>query len=202
MHPQIVLITEDFQAAGIIQSSLSDWGHELLKVDWVRNLSPSLEWLKNISVAAIILDLFLPDSWGIERFEKVSVSAPGIPILILTNPGDEEAAKEAVHRGAQDFITRDLLNNYSVPRAVRTAFALNVATDALVGDKEKGPLGGRVGRRVRVRTGRKLAVLLRPTSRCREPAVDQVDLPCRDRSLSAYKRSNDTVCRVSPCGKE
>ena len=65
-----------------------------------------------------MVDLFLPDSRGIDTFDRLFHAAPYIPILILTHPRDEETAKLAVQRGAQDYLFKGRLDSYLLPKAL------------------------------------------------------------------------------------
>jgi FixJ family two-component response regulator len=51
-------------------------------------------------IGAVLLDLFLPDSQGIETFDKLFIAASDVPILILGGNGNEALAKEALMYGA------------------------------------------------------------------------------------------------------
>ena len=82
-----------------------------------------------------MLNLSLPDTRGIETFDKLFAAAPDVPILILGN-GDEALAKEAVGRGAQDYLLPDHLD-YSLPRALRNAIERKAVEDALHLEKER-----------------------------------------------------------------
>jgi len=106
-------------------------------VEWVGRLSDGIDRLQRGQSTAVILDLSLPDSQGIEAFDRVSAAAPRVPILILSGPEEEEAAKRAVQRGAQDYLPRDRLDSYTLPRAVQSVIALKIAAEALVGNRER-----------------------------------------------------------------
>lgn len=79
-------------------------------------------------IAAVLLDLFLPDSSGIETLERISRAAPHIPILVLCAERDEAIGRIAVQRGAQDFLLKSRVDGYTLPKIVhsmleRTAIA-------------------------------------------------------------------------------
>lgn len=133
----VLVITNHAGDARIIRESLPGVGTEPLPVEWVSTLAEGLDRLKQLSIEAVILDLSLPDSHGIETFEKVSACAPGVPILVLSDSSEEDVAKEAVHRGAQDYLPKDRLDAYSLPRAVQTVIALKVAAEMLIGDRKR-----------------------------------------------------------------
>ncbi len=71
-------------------------------------------------IAAVLVDLFLPDSRGIDTFDQIFRAAPQIPILILTTPQNEEVAKLAVLHGAQDYLLTTRIDAYLLPKTVRS----------------------------------------------------------------------------------
>ncbi len=134
----VLVITNHAGDARIIRESLLLAGPEPLPVEWASTLSEGLDRLKRLSIEVVILDLSLPDSRGIDTFDKVSTCAPGIPILVLSDSAEEEVvAKEAVRHGAQDYLPKDRLDAYSLPRALQTVMALKMAAEMLVGDRER-----------------------------------------------------------------
>ncbi len=54
----------------------------------------------------VITDLKMPMMDGIEILEMVKNKDADIPVIVITAFGTLEAAEEAVHRGAYDFITK------------------------------------------------------------------------------------------------
>ncbi|MGC1108176.1 MAG: EAL domain-containing protein, partial [Candidatus Acidiferrales bacterium] len=84
-----------------------------------------------------ILGLSLRDSSGIETFDKLFAAAPSIPILIAGGNNDEMLAKQAVERGAQDYLLPDHLNSYSLPRALKNAIERKGVEDALFSERER-----------------------------------------------------------------
>jgi diguanylate cyclase (GGDEF)-like protein/PAS domain S-box-containing protein len=87
-------------------------------------------------VTGIILNLFLPDSSGIGTFDKVSAAAEHIPILVLC--ADEElTGRQAVERGADDYLLKDRLDRYSLTRALRSMLDRHAKEDALFAERER-----------------------------------------------------------------
>lgn len=54
----------------------------------------------------VITDLKMPMMDGIEVLQAVKKQDADIPVIMITAFGTMEAAEEAVHRGAYDFITK------------------------------------------------------------------------------------------------
>src|SRR5580700_9261976 len=97
----ILLIQEDPADATAVQEALSNSIDGFFKVEWIRGCVEGLRRLategnqRGDRIAAILVDLFLPDSHGIETFDKLYRAAPQIPILVLTSSQDEDTAKLA-----------------------------------------------------------------------------------------------------------
>jgi diguanylate cyclase (GGDEF)-like protein/PAS domain S-box-containing protein len=69
-------------------------------------------------IAAIIVDLFLPDGEGIEIVQQLLTEAPYVPILVIANLQDEGMAKLAVARGAQDYLLKQRVDGYTLYKAL------------------------------------------------------------------------------------
>jgi diguanylate cyclase (GGDEF)-like protein/PAS domain S-box-containing protein len=136
LPPTILLIENDPAAANKIRAALAAAGDASFAVEWVRQLSEGLERLSKRGIDAVLLELSLPDSHGIETFDKLFSAAPDVPILVLGN-GNEALAKEAVGRGAQDYLLAGHLDSYSLPRALRNAIERKAVEDALYVEKER-----------------------------------------------------------------
>jgi len=71
------------------------------------------------------------------RSTNCSRAAPDVPILILGGSAEEALAKQAVGRGAQDYLLPGRLDSYSLPRALRNAIERKAVEDALFVEKER-----------------------------------------------------------------
>jgi diguanylate cyclase (GGDEF)-like protein/PAS domain S-box-containing protein len=132
--PRILLVENDHAAADELRAALAAASGSF-DVQWVRQLSHALACLSKKGIDAILLKLSLPDSHGMETFDKLFAAVPDIPILILDN-GNEALAKEAVARGAHDYLLPGHLE-YSLPRALRNAIERKAVDDALYLEKER-----------------------------------------------------------------
>ena len=135
--PKILLIESDPVAANEIRAALAAAGGGSFDVEWVRQLSEGLERLSKKGIAAVLLALSLPDSQGLETFDKLFTAAPDIPILILGGNVNEALAKQAVARGAHDYLLQGHLDSYSLSRALRNAIERKAAEDALYVEQER-----------------------------------------------------------------
>ena len=121
----ILLIQNDAGEADAIRHALSGTARSHFQVEWVRSCCGALERLAcsaqsgpPVRVAAVLVDLLLPDSRGIDSFDQLFRAAPHIPILVLSCQQDEAIAKLAVQRGAQDYILKERIDGYVLPKAL------------------------------------------------------------------------------------
>jgi diguanylate cyclase (GGDEF)-like protein/PAS domain S-box-containing protein len=146
MPQNILLIQEDAVDAASVRNALVSSTEGPFHVEWVRFCSEGLERLGSVGkqrqtgadgFAAVMLDLFLPDSRGIETFDKIFKAAAQIPILVLIASDEEEIAKLAVQHGAQDFLLKGRLDNYWLPKTLRSMVERASNGDALFKEKER-----------------------------------------------------------------
>jgi diguanylate cyclase (GGDEF)-like protein/PAS domain S-box-containing protein len=101
---------------------------ERFEIEWVTELSSGIKRLLDGGVGAVVLDLSLPDSRGIETLERLLQAAPDVPILILSEENSEELARQAVRRGARDYLLKNQADGYRLRLAVRTIMDRHAST--------------------------------------------------------------------------
>ena len=118
-----VLLIED-------EPAVADWVANLLRESpnglfvasaRAARLSKGIDLLHSGNPDIILLDLMLPDSQGIETFQKMHAEAPHIPIVVLSSLEDDELATRIVHLGAQEYLVKHRLDPESLQRALRYA---------------------------------------------------------------------------------
>jgi PAS domain S-box-containing protein len=124
--PLRILLIEDTPAdAQLILDILRSPSFEVTPVE---RLSDALAVLRSTQIDVILLDLMLPDSHGAETLRE---QAAGIPIVVITGNGDEQAALDAIAQGAQDCLIKDAAAAETIVRSVRYAFARSLAQNDL-----------------------------------------------------------------------
>jgi diguanylate cyclase (GGDEF)-like protein/PAS domain S-box-containing protein len=125
MSDHVLLVEDDPDEAQALIEALADPRAGPCTVEWVKLLAEGLQRLKSGGISVVLLDLYLPDSQGIETFNKLLRAAPRIPILILTSLADEGAAEQACQRGAKDYLLKGHLGGYSLPLTLRNVITRN-----------------------------------------------------------------------------
>ncbi|MBD2498725.1 ATP-binding protein [Nostoc sp. FACHB-280] len=69
----------------------------------------------------VLLDLGLPDSFGLDTLKTYRAAVPDVPVVVLTGLDDEELAMQALAEGAQDYLVKDQITIQRLIRAIRYA---------------------------------------------------------------------------------
>lgn len=137
MPVNLLLITanpDDERAVGEALGAESDTA---FRVQCIARLPEDLGWLRESGTTVVLLDLLLPDVEGIGALNRLLAAVPQVPILVFGDAGDEGLARQALQRGALDFLPRSHLDSYSLPRALRNIIERKAAEEALFLEKER-----------------------------------------------------------------
>ena len=94
-------------------------------------LDEAIRYLQETSFDAILLDLTLPDSRGLNTVKKIHQASSEVPILVLTILDDEESAIAALRAGAQDYLVKGQINRLWLVRAIHYAIERQQTLDKL-----------------------------------------------------------------------
>lgn len=121
------LVVEDNEADAYLvkkmldQASLTSSSLGRFLAESAASLQAALEHLAVTTVDAILLDLGLPDSQGLDTLRAVREAAPSASIVVLTGTTELELGLKALGLGAQDFLPKDELGPSVVARTLRYA---------------------------------------------------------------------------------
>ena len=118
---KILLVEADEDYIDELEAGLSVSQAGALELEWVGELSQALARLTQGGFDAVLLSLDLPDSKGMVTFDRAYAFAPDVPILILSEKADEEAAVSTVQAGAQDYLVKSEIGPSLIVRSVRHA---------------------------------------------------------------------------------
>lgn len=119
---KILLIEDNPGDVRLIQDMLKEAGAAQFELEHADRLSSGLERLNMREFDVILLDLGLPESYGLSTLVNLLPSAKKLPIVVLTGSiGDEMIGIEALQNGAQDYLTKGQLDGKTLIRSVRYA---------------------------------------------------------------------------------
>uniref|UniRef100_B8HKH1 histidine kinase n=1 Tax=Cyanothece sp. (strain PCC 7425 / ATCC 29141) TaxID=395961 RepID=B8HKH1_CYAP4 len=128
---RILLIEDNRAEARLLQEILKGSSLHRAELTHVSRLEEGFVYCEQYPVDIILLDLTLPDSYGLASLDKLLAKAPGVPIVVLTNTNDNELAVEAVRRGAQDYLVKRQVNQDLLVRSLRYAIERQQGEEAL-----------------------------------------------------------------------
>ncbi|HEX3034075.1 MAG TPA: diguanylate cyclase response regulator [Thermodesulfobacteriota bacterium] len=118
---RVLLIEDDLFDARMLKRTLARATLVEFKQTHVDRLSEALKLLERECFEVILLDLSLPDSFGLDTFTDLRSQSPDIPIVVLTGLDDETLAFEAVQKGAQDYLVKGQVDSNLLVRSIRYA---------------------------------------------------------------------------------
>ncbi len=160
----------------------------------------------------VLLDLSLPDAYGLDALDQLRTAALDVPIVVLSGRRDEQLAVGAVQEGAQDYLIKGEVESRLLARSIAYAverkraeveLAHQALHDGLTGLPNRALLLDRLGQAIaRVgRTGTSVGVLFCDLDRFKvvndslgHEAGDRLLVSVAER-LTEVLRTGDTAAR-------
>jgi diguanylate cyclase (GGDEF)-like protein len=118
MH-NVLLIEDNPGDARLIREMLAEDPGAPFNLHCEERLAQGLERLSAGGTGLVLLDLSLPDSFGLETFARVYAHSPTVPIIVLTGNDDQTVALSAVKSGAQDYLVKSRLDRELLVRSMQ-----------------------------------------------------------------------------------
>jgi len=100
------LIEDNPGDARLIRELLAEAANGSFAVDTVERLAEGLERLEGTGYTALLLDLHLPDTVGLETLLQAHTRASHVPIVVLTGLDDEASASKRCIRARRTTSSR------------------------------------------------------------------------------------------------
>ena len=101
----ILLVEDDIAFAQLATRMIASIAPDY-HVDHESTLTRALARLDGQPYDAVLLDLGLPDSSGLDTLVACAGRAPSLPVVVLTSQADQSFARRAIQRGAQDYVLK------------------------------------------------------------------------------------------------
>lgn len=133
---RIMMVEDNLGDAMLIGEMLKEANSTRFLLQHNLQLSTAFESLRCRHFDLILLDLGLPDSFGIDTLKKVLANFPSIPVVIMTGLDDEELGFEAVKMGAQDYLIKGQIDSNLLLRTIRYSIERK-KTEEIIREKEE-----------------------------------------------------------------
>ncbi len=135
---RILLIGHEPLDGLFVREALADIRNGVFIVECAARLVDGLERLRGGGIAAVLLDLCPADGRRNAALKHVWQTAPHVPIIVVGSPDGEGAAvADEGSRGALDYLLRDRLDSYTLPRAIERIIERKAVDEALFFERQR-----------------------------------------------------------------
>lgn len=118
---KILLVEDSPSDALLFRQYIAEVEDVTFELHHEKTLAEALAALSIGEFDAVILDLGLPDSNGIETFEKVREQDDSIPIVVLSGMEDRAGSMNAVRHGADSYLVKDSVTSSRIAICILSA---------------------------------------------------------------------------------
>jgi PAS domain S-box-containing protein len=118
----VLIIEDDAGDFGLVEAEFQHirlGGGSKPRLTWVKTLFEGLAAARETLPDVVLLDLSLPDSFGVATLKSVIAALPDIPVIVFTCSDDDDLAILALECGAQDYLVKGQFDRYALKRALR-----------------------------------------------------------------------------------
>jgi len=114
-----ILIVEDSKLQALmLRKALVDLG---MVAECAFTLAEGLQLLQDKHFDAVMLDLHLTDSVGLDTLIQLQAAQPTLPIIVLTATDQDNLSHDVLQSGAEDFLIKGEPSGESISRSLRYA---------------------------------------------------------------------------------
>lgn len=122
---RLLLVEDDHVDSVYLRELLSgEWQYEIVQET---TLAEARSSCIEETFDAILLDLTLPDSSGLDTLREMLKCEPRTAIIVLSGLNDEDIALQSVREGAQDYLMKQELSSSLLKRSIRYAIERKAA---------------------------------------------------------------------------
>ncbi|WP_417847574.1 sigma-54-dependent transcriptional regulator [Thalassoglobus sp.] len=118
-NPQVMIVDDERNMCELIETDLRLRG---ISSCWYTSVPEALEAIHQYNFDAILTDVRMPGTTGLQFCQQLSQTRPDIPVVVMTAFGTLETAVSAMRSGAYDFITKPIemdLLSITLQRAIQ-----------------------------------------------------------------------------------
>ncbi|HEY6902522.1 MAG TPA: PAS domain-containing protein, partial [Puia sp.] len=115
----ILTVEDNSSDLFLLEHMLKSSGLEIARLYSTDHIREAYTLLEKHTIHVVLLDLTLPDSFGIHSFVHLKPVVQKIPVIILTGMSDTNIALEAIKEGAQDYLVKGELTEKLLAKAIQ-----------------------------------------------------------------------------------
>ena len=106
---RVLVIDDELTIGELIKDYLDEVGYRTFVA---MNAAAGLKLLEKEKPDLILLDVLMPETGGLECLRRIKERQPDSLVIMMSALQDEQIAKQAIRRGAFDYITKPFDLNY------------------------------------------------------------------------------------------
>jgi len=115
----ILTVEDNSSDLFLLEHMLRSSGLDIEQLYSADHIHEAYTLLERHTIHVVLLDLTLPDSFGIHTFIHLKPVVQRIPVIILTGMSDTNIALEAIKEGAQDYLVKGELTEGLLAKAIQ-----------------------------------------------------------------------------------
>ncbi len=116
---KVLVVDDDPYVLEYVSSLLSEYGYMYIAC---RNAEEALHKFRDAAIDVVLTDIKMPVFTGIDLLEKIYLSNPDVPVILMTAHAEVDIAVDAIKKGAFDFIIKPYRSEqliHSVEKAIK-----------------------------------------------------------------------------------
>ena len=110
--------TAELGSAPVLLKTMGEMNDGQFEPVQVRTLGEVLEQLDGKPFDAIVLDLSLPDSAGLDSFRQAAERVPDVPVVVVDWTDNRSLALDVLREGAQDYLVKNEIDAHQLRRSL------------------------------------------------------------------------------------
>lgn len=119
---RVLLIEDNVEQADLVKIYLAEGGDTTFRVEWVPNLVAAINRLAQPGIDVSVLDLGMPELLGPRSHRAIRLTAPDIPVVILTADDHVDSKDLTLAAGAEEYLVKGRNTAGDLKQAIRRAF--------------------------------------------------------------------------------
>lgn len=106
---KILVVDDEEEVRKLLSRFFVAKGYQLLTTETAEK---AITILENEQVDAVLLDINLPGTNGLEALRKIRASWPELPVVMISGQQEEDVAKATLREGAFDYVVKPFNFDY------------------------------------------------------------------------------------------
>lgn len=133
----ILLVEDNPSDEFLLEQMLLSSRLHVKKIFSASGIGQAKELLEKNEISLVLLDLSLPDSFGIDTLKSIRSLAQRIPVIVLTGLDDSDVALEALKHSAQDYLVKGEFNTNLLVKSIEYSIERKKAEENIIASEEK-----------------------------------------------------------------